>query len=104
MKDIKRTLRAFREIAGLRQVELAKKLGVSANYISVVESGKKRPSLKYLEKFAKELNLPLQALVWSSFEDQETGDNALQQVTKKIEDLYWSLIRQRLNEYPKSKR
>lgn len=54
-KNIK-ILRASKEI---RQKELAKTLGITQNYLSMIENGSKKPSLTLLEKLADILNVPL---------------------------------------------
>ena len=47
------TLRQLRENAGLRQVDVAKKLDVDQSAVSHWESGDTRPSRKYQKKLAK---------------------------------------------------
>lgn len=47
------TLREYREKAGLRQVDIAKKLNVDQTAVSRWESGENRISRKYHKKLAK---------------------------------------------------
>ena len=54
------TLRTMR---GLTQKELAKKIGVSPNFISHLETGVKRPSVKRLVELADVLDCSLDYLV-----------------------------------------
>jgi len=63
------TLKLLRVASDLRQSSLAKDLGVTANYLSLVESGKKEPSLTFLKKFAQTLNVPLGYFLWIALED-----------------------------------
>ncbi|HEV7702371.1 MAG TPA: helix-turn-helix transcriptional regulator [Candidatus Paceibacterota bacterium] len=42
----------------LSQEEMASDLGVSANYISLIENGKKEPGLSLLKKVAKKYDFP----------------------------------------------
>lgn len=51
-----KVIRTAREIS---QRDLAEQLKVSANYLSLVESDKREPSLSFLKKLAKALNVPL---------------------------------------------
>ena len=46
-------LRKLREAAGLRQVDVAKKLNVDQAAVSKWETGETRPSRKYHQKLAK---------------------------------------------------
>ncbi|WP_121316179.1 helix-turn-helix transcriptional regulator [Paraburkholderia sp. RAU2J] len=50
-------LRALRLRAGLRQQELAEKVGYDASHVSGVELGRKNPSPEFLERFAESLQL-----------------------------------------------
>jgi transcriptional regulator with XRE-family HTH domain len=57
-------LRRLREVNGLTQVELAKKVGVTQSYIAQLESGRKiSPSLEMLKKLAKALDVPVATLM-----------------------------------------
>jgi transcriptional regulator with XRE-family HTH domain len=53
MTPIGETIRSLRRESGLTQVELAKKVKVTANYIATVERGKRSLSPKLLKKMAK---------------------------------------------------
>jgi transcriptional regulator with XRE-family HTH domain len=55
-------LKLFRVAASLKQPELAERLGVSKNYVYMVESGRREPSLEYLKAFSKEVDVPLSLL------------------------------------------
>lgn len=59
MKKIKE----LRTSLSLTQEKLAEAVDLSVNYISEIESGKKRPSLKSLEKIASVLNVSVSALM-----------------------------------------
>lgn len=50
-------LRTLRLRAGLRQQELADRLGYDASHVSSVEVGRKNPSQEFLERFAASLQL-----------------------------------------------
>lgn len=50
-------LREYRNKVGLTQKELAASLGVSINYISLIEIGKEYPSIDTLIRFAEGLNI-----------------------------------------------
>ncbi len=52
-------LRRDRECAGLTQVELAKRLGVTSQHVNMIESGKKAASLDVLQRLGWELGLEI---------------------------------------------
>lgn len=64
MKKVKE----YRLNHGWSQEKLAEEVELSVGYISAIENGKKRPSLKRLEKIAAVLGVPVGALV----NEQET--------------------------------
>ena len=43
--------------------DLAAKVQISANYISDIESGRKKPSLELIEMFASAFNIPASKLI-----------------------------------------
>ena len=56
-------IRSFREAAGLRQSDLAKKLDVDQTAVSNWELGKAKPLRKYHKKLAKLLNCTVEELL-----------------------------------------
>ncbi len=52
-----KTVREVREEKGYSLAELSKKAGISVSYLSEIERGSKRPSLKTVEKLASSLNI-----------------------------------------------
>jgi len=52
-------IKIVRTTKGLKQKDLAFSLGVSPNYVSLVESGKREPSLSYLRRLAEQLRVPV---------------------------------------------
>lgn len=56
------TLRAAREKAGWTQANLARKLGVTQAYLSLMESGRRRVPLRLAHRLARLLDLPPTAL------------------------------------------
>ncbi len=55
-------LKEIREKKGITQQELAEKLNISGGYISLLESGARRPSVELAKKIAKILDIE-----WTSF-------------------------------------
>lgn len=56
-KKLGHRIAALRKVRGLTQVELAKKVGCSVEFISLVERGVNAPSVAGLEKFARVLKV-----------------------------------------------
>jgi len=59
MTDLRRVLASniknYRKILGISQAKLAEKANITDNYIALVETGKRFPSVKMLEQIAKAL-------------------------------------------------
>jgi putative transcriptional regulator len=53
--NIGQRVREFRKDMGMPQAELARRAGVARNYIVMIENGNSTPSVKTLEKIAREL-------------------------------------------------
>jgi transcriptional regulator with XRE-family HTH domain len=60
MKKIKigSNIKKFRELTNLSQEELAKRIGITRNFLSLIENNHKRPSMKTLEKISEVLDVP----------------------------------------------
>jgi len=56
--DYGKALRIARAIAGLQQKELAELAGIDPSHISLIEVGKRKPSVDMVEKLAKALQIP----------------------------------------------
>lgn len=98
MKEIGRKVRVFRQLAGLRQKELASRVGVSDNYVSLVENLRREPSLKFIGKVADELDLPIAAFFWNDLSTDTFKDEKLKATAATINDLYWQIIKTKLTE------
>lgn len=70
-------LKLFRVAAGLKQQDVAEALDVTVNYVSMIERGKREPTLKYLKAFSRLAKVPLAVLLWEPPAKGETkADNA----------------------------
>lgn len=54
-----RKIRLLREERGLTQTEFGRRCGVSQQYVAALEGGRRRPSLKRLERIAAEFGVPV---------------------------------------------
>ena len=71
MNKVGEVLRNAREKAGLTQLELSNKVGVTRAYYADVERGRYTPSLKVLSKLAKVLCIDL------NFSKQNDGNTSI---------------------------
>lgn len=79
--DIGRAIRFCRQQKGLTQPQLAERAELSASYLSVLEKGKRDPSLSSLQGIARGLGVPLSVLMFVAAEpsDVETLSPDLQE-------------------------
>jgi transcriptional regulator with XRE-family HTH domain len=53
------SIKIIRTARDISQRDLARDLKISANYLSLIESDKREPSLSFLKRLAKELKVPM---------------------------------------------
>lgn len=58
----------FRSERGMTQKELADKALVNANYLAVIEEGRKNPHLKLIARLASALEVTIEALIENDME------------------------------------
>jgi transcriptional regulator with XRE-family HTH domain len=80
-------IKLIRTARGVKQVDLAKSMKTSPNYISLVEKDKREPSVSFLARLAKELGVPLSML----FMCQELEGSP--KATAELRELAETLIR-----------
>jgi putative transcriptional regulator len=73
--DLALRLKLFRVAADLKQHEVAEELGVTTNFVSMIERGKREPTLKYLRAFARLVKVPPAVLLWEP-QEKESGRKA----------------------------
>ena len=74
-------------MSGLQQKELAERAGLDASYLSLIEMGKRTPSLSAITKLSKALGLPqhLFMLLASEPDDLSAADaNELQRAAESL--------------------
>lgn len=76
-------IRKIRNEKGTRQNFVAEKAGISNEYLSNIESGAKKPTMKVLEKIAAALGVSAAYLLVSAVEDNIDSDVS----TEKVDDL-----------------
>jgi len=54
-----RAIKVMRTASGIKQKDIANKIGVTPNYVSLVEAGKREPSIAFLRRIAKVIGVPV---------------------------------------------
>jgi transcriptional regulator with XRE-family HTH domain len=85
------TLKLLRIASKLTQSSLAKDLDITANYLSLVENGRKEPSLTFLKRFSKRLDAPLGYLLWLALEEERSPEES--DLKRKMDELLVNIIR-----------
>lgn len=60
--DYSKAIRIARSIADITQAELADRSGLDRSYLSLIEGGRRKPSIDALEKIASALEIPFHLL------------------------------------------
>ena len=94
--QVGKTVRFLRLSAGLKQSQLATRLGVSPNYISLVENNKRDPSLSFLKDLSTEFGVPLGLLFLDIESDQSRTSHEERALVIRIKDLILEIERIRL--------
>jgi transcriptional regulator with XRE-family HTH domain len=68
-----KALKLARAIAGLQQKELAELADIDASYISLIEQGKRTPSVKAINKLSRGLHIPAHLFTLLAMEGEDVG-------------------------------
>lgn len=79
---IGKNIKLFRVNAGIKQKDLAQRIGIKESYMSSVESERKEPSLSLLKKIADELGIPVAMFFWDDVDS--INDNTTEGKLKKL--------------------
>jgi transcriptional regulator with XRE-family HTH domain len=80
-------IKLIRTAKGIKQLTLASQLGVSPNYISLVEKDKREPSIGFIRKLATSLEVPVGLFfLWQDASNSKVDD-------KNIDELKMLLLR-----------
>ena len=64
------SIKAIRKRHGFSQKYVCEILDVTQTYYSLVESGKRKPSIDFMEKLASIYSIPVAVLVWGSLDEK----------------------------------
>ena len=91
-KNLGEALRLIRTYNDLSQKDLAKTLEISAGYLSEIESGKKEPTLSFINKYAEVLNMkPAVIMFFSEKVSSSTSKLMLQKIFIKTLQIFENL-------------
>ena len=78
-------VKLIRTARNIRQRDLAERINVSPNYLSMLEAGKRTPSLDVLKDLAKELDVPAGLfLMWDESERPSLKESRLRKVRELL--------------------
>jgi transcriptional regulator with XRE-family HTH domain len=84
---LNRALKLLRTYHQFKQVDLAKRLGISNSYLSEIETGAKMPAIDLLEKYAEVFKMPVSSILLFSekmSDEQKTGEKLRVAAADKI--------------------
>ena len=87
MQKIGNILKHLRIASRIKQKEMAKRLGISSTYLSMIENDAREPSVKLLEEYANALDVPLEFLVLQARNDLSHLDSNQQKLFEQIRKL-----------------
>jgi transcriptional regulator with XRE-family HTH domain len=67
-----KALRLARALSGLQQQQLAELAAMDASYISLIEQGKRTPSLKFIHKLSRAIGIPPHLFTFLAMEPEDT--------------------------------
>lgn len=69
-------IRSLRGSAGLKQKHLADSVGISASMLSLIESGKREPTIRLLRDIARALDIPAATLLVAAVTEEPVDPTA----------------------------
>ncbi len=96
--DFAKAIRVGRAARGVSQQELAKRAGVSASYISLIEGGKREPTIASTRKLAEALEIPVDLVMLLAIESTDQTKVKGSLVEDLAEKLLALLIENKKNE------
>jgi len=84
MSDMGKTIQILRQARGVAMTDLAQRAGVSVAYLSLIESGKREPSLDVAKRISSALNVPNDLLLLLGSSSSSTLRSDDERVTRMI--------------------
>ena len=96
--NIGRSIKFVRVAAGIKQGKMAERLGISQNYLSLLENNKAEPSLSLLRRIASEFHVPMSFLFLEGTADFESDEPEMHALLQELQNLIHNLQRSRIRE------
>jgi transcriptional regulator with XRE-family HTH domain len=93
--SVGRAVKFARMAAGIKQKDLADRLAISPNYLSLVENDRRNPSISFLKNLANEIGIPL-GLLFHNF-DLSAASPEEKALFLRIQDLIFQIQQIRLH-------
>jgi transcriptional regulator with XRE-family HTH domain len=93
-----RAIKVMRTASGMKQKDIAAGIGVTPNYVSLVEAGKREPSVGFLRQIAKVMGVPVSLFfLWaeSAVENSSKSKPRLRTLLTELEAMYLFAKRQK---------
>jgi transcriptional regulator with XRE-family HTH domain len=98
-------IKVVRTATGLKQRDVAAKIGVTANYMSLVEGGKREPSLAFLNRLAKTLGIPVGIFfLWQEMGEAGPDSNRIRKIRDLLTRLEAMYITAKISKSPRRRR
>jgi transcriptional regulator with XRE-family HTH domain len=95
--SVGRAAKFARVAAGIKQKDLADRLDVSPNYLSLVENNKREPSISFLRNLAGELAIPIGLLFLNVDSDLSEVSPEERALLLRIQDFIFQIQQIKLN-------
>jgi len=96
--NIGRSIKLVRTMAELKQGEMAERLGITQNYLSLLENNKAEPSLSLLRRISDEFNVPINFLLLESSVEFESSDPEEDVLFRQLHEMILKLQSKRIKE------
>jgi transcriptional regulator with XRE-family HTH domain len=92
-------IKLIRQVAGLTQEQMAARLGITSNYVSLLENEKATPKLSLLQRIEDQFDVPRSFILWNShFETRKNNADLSERYRKlgeQMTELAITLIKRR---------
>lgn len=96
--NIGKGIKFIRTVSGLRQNELAHRLEISQNYLSLLENNKAEPSISLIKKISSMFGVPVSFLFWEENMFFENENPEIKDKYNKIKSLIHDLQKTRIEQ------
>jgi transcriptional regulator with XRE-family HTH domain len=93
------TIKLIRQVAGLTQEQMADRLQITSNYLSLLENNKATPKLALLDRIQDRFDVPASFIVWNAhFQSRKTDpelSERYRRLGEQMTELAITLIKRR---------